>query len=699
MIRWIPYTFIRTAAFFIAGILLGIFLPDVAPYNYALTILLTLLVIYFASFVFLTRHKKSTYTAGLIALPAVFIAGYVHVLNQTETRDSTHFSALNEKINCYKVNIINYAEEKERTWRITAAVTELKTGTTWHKMAGKVVLYFPKDKFRRPFNYGDILLINGAPNPVQAPSNPGEFDYRRFLSFRNIFHQHFIRGDQVILIDHSPQNMLIAYALKARLWANSILHHYISGSHERAVASALILGVTDGLDDELLGAYAASGAMHVLAVSGLHISIIYLIILAVFKPVAKAKNGNWIIACLSLVLLWAYAFITGLSPSVLRAVTMFTFIAVAKATSRNTNIYNTLAASAFCLLLFDPFLIMSVGFQLSYLAVIGILYIHPLLSQLWEPESWAANEIWKITSVSIAAQVATFSLGLLYFHQFPNYFLLANLLVIPLSFAVLVLGIALIFFSIIPFVAAIVAMLLELSIKILNTAVLAIEWLPFSVIEDIYITPFQTFLLMAFVVAIILMLRYKSFKYFRIAFLLMILFTGAQWSQTELTCRPHQLIVYKVNGHTAIDISNSGHTYFFADTGLIKQQKKIRFHIKPNRMQMRASNVSAGEDSQLSRQIPGGTLIGWCGQTIVQITNDIFTPTKIERVAVVIVSNNAVKDLGRISETYKHAVVVFDSSNSFYYVSKLLKQGQLLGLKTHSVLHEGAFQFVNRDNS
>ena len=177
---------------------------------------------------------------------------------------------------------------------------------------------------------------------------------------------------------------------------------------------------------------------------------------------------------------------------------MFSFVALAIPAGRRTNIYNTLAASAFFILWYDPFLIMSVGFQLSYIAVLGIVYMQPALYNLWEPTNRLWDEVWKITCVSIAAQLATLPLGLLYFHQFPNYFLLSNLFVIPGSFVVLILGILILVVNVISPIASFLGMLLEWTIKALNVIVFTIEDFPFSLIENVYITTFQCWVLISY---------------------------------------------------------------------------------------------------------------------------------------------------------------------------------------------------------
>jgi competence protein ComEC len=269
-----------------------------------------LAVVYFALFLFRANFPKTYF--GLMGLPAVFLAGYLHVHFQKHTNQSDHLSFHRDSVQYYRAVITTFSQEKQKSWRTEALLTQVYSGGRWIPVKAKILFYFSKDGFENPFAYGDVLLIKGGPTVMTPPSNPGEFDYKRYLSFRNIYHQHFLKETDVRLIGHEPTSLFIKYALLSRNWCNGILQKYVTGERERAVASALVLGVTDGLDNELLNAYSATGAMHVLAVSGLHISILYMIIMWVLKPLLKLKSGPWLLALMSLILLWLYAFVTGL---------------------------------------------------------------------------------------------------------------------------------------------------------------------------------------------------------------------------------------------------------------------------------------------------------------------------------------------------------------------------------------------------
>lgn len=689
MIPWIPITFVRITSFFVAGILLGIYLPDILPIHLATLILLLATGSYSFVFILNRRLKRMVINPGYLGLPAIFLAGFVHVVNSTESRTENHIINLETPIQYYTVTLNRFTEEKEKSWKVEARINRVFTDQ-WENKDGKIVLYFSKKDFLNAPIYGDVFVIKGQPRVVDPPGNPGEFDYKRFLMFKNIYHQHYVRAKDALLTDNDPPNIIMAYAIAARVWANETLKKHISGEREQGVASALVLGVTDGLDNELLTAYAGTGAMHVLAVSGLHITIIYLIIAWFLKPFSKLKSGPWIIAICSLIILWGYAFITGLSPSVLRAVTMFSFLALSKPTNQSTNIYNTLAASAFCLLMFDPFLVMSVGFQLSYLAVAGIVYLHPKFYVLWEPDNRLLDEIWKITSVSIAAQIATLALGFLYFHQFPNYFLLSNLLVIPGSFVVLIGGLAILAFSFVQVVASVLGFLTMWMIKILNIVVFTVESFPFSLIEDIHISVFQCWMLIAVLISIILLFERKRFTYVLTTFSFVIIFGAGQWMHFQNEVNVRKISIYKVTGHSAIDFIDAGKTWFVTDSVLGKDLKKIGFHIKPNRVISGVRQVLESDQISFIREFQGGRLICWNNLLIAQITAKNFALPENLRIHWLIISNNSLKE---IPHQLKNSKIILDSSNSYYFADAFIQKTRTMNFDVYSILHQGSFEF------
>jgi competence protein ComEC len=693
MIRWIPYAFLRIVLFFIAGITLGIYFPDILDPQ-AGSLLFLAMVLSYAVIVLLYWKKRFLSTnlkllGGIVGLAAVFVSGFLQVLHKTGIRRNDHISHIESPIEFYKTIIAGNPVEKANSWKVQAIVSSVRTQGKWIDCKANILLYFSKDHFPS-FNYGDVLLVKGAPRRVPGPANPEEFDYRRFLSFKNIYHQQFVKTGDAVRIGYNPPSWLEHFALLSRTWADEALKKKISGQREKGLASALVLGVTDGLDDELLTAYKATGTMHVLSVSGLHVGIVYGLVLFLLRPLNKKKFGRWIVAALSIIILWAYAFVTGLSPSVLRAVTMFSFVALAIPAGRRTNIYNTLAASAFFILWYDPFLIMSVGFQLSYIAVLGIVYMQPALYNLWDPTNRLWDEVWKITCVSIAAQLATLPLGLLYFHQFPNYFLLSNLFVIPGSFVVLILGILILVMNVISPIASFLGMLLEWTIKALNVIVFAIEDFPFSLIENVYITPLQCWLLFSVLVGILTLLHIREFRTVILISCLGVAFSLTQWYHFQQNVNVQKFMVYNVAGHSAIDLIDRGNAYFIADTSLQKNVDRISFHITPHRIKagVRRTLPPAG----FQQQLPGCALMVWKGKSFLQIYDQKFAVPEGLSVDFLIVSNNAVNNFRELESRIHIGFLILDSSNSSYFATHFLDETKTLMTNIYSVLHKGAFE-------
>ena len=686
---WIPFAMVRIAAIFISGILICISFPGWISQNLATVFLTIFTLLYFLVQRVLGQSPSFKVISGTLGLVSILCAGYLNVLLKNESRQLDHIITVTEKIIAYQVKLITPAEEKEKSFKRIARVQSIQTESGWIPSSGKVNLYWPKTELVSNLDYGDVLLIKGQPRQLESAFNPYEFDFKHFLRYKNIYHQQFVRSGEWRLLKKSNDYGFLFYAHRARNWSVASIKRFVSSPREQAIVVALVLGVTDGLDNELQNAYAASGAMHVLAVSGLHVSIIYGILLLFLKPLGKSVAGRWCISIVSLLLLWSYAFITGLSPSVLRAVAMFSFVAIAKPVGRNTNIYNTLAASAFCLLLYDPYLIMSVGFQLSYLAVFGIVYMQRPLYQLWETKNAFVNWAWQLSCVSIAAQVATFALGFLYFHQFPIYFLLSNLFVIPGSFVVLVGGISLLIASPFAWIASWLGIALEWFVKMLNEGIFLVEDLPLSLINNIYISGVQCLLLFLIILGMLLLIRLRKFRFVLLTLFFTSLFSFLSWHHLVTDIDVPRWTVYRIQGHRVMEWTQNGSSLFLADSTLIQDKMKIKFHVNPSLLVHGIANFQSV--SSLSHQSNGMEFLRWNGNSFLFIKSKKFRlPDKID-VNYLIVSNNSLVSLKKIAGHVNYSSLILDSSNTNSYCERLEGEAAEMGKACFSVLKMGAF--------
>jgi competence protein ComEC len=684
---------VRIAAFLVAGILVAIYFPSAFGLQQAVILSHILVFVYFLITTFF-RGRKTGLASGLVGLFAISSLGVVLVLIRTGDGDRTLLQSGDEPTKAYLAIVRSSPESKAKSWKVEVEVAAIKS-TRWRQSKGRVLLYVSKGIGEVSWKYGDQLLLTGSPQALRPPANPGEFDFKRYLSFKNIYYQQFVLAEQVRWLAPADRKGFIYYSHQARAWAQSKLNQYVAGEQRQSIAAALVLGVTDGIDTDLLNAYAASGAMHVLAVSGLHVGIIYGILLVLLRPLNRFAWSRWAVAAISLICLWVFAFVTGLSPSVLRAVVMFSFVAIARPFGKRTNIYNTLAASAFVLLLYNPYLIMSVGFQLSYLAVLGIVYLQRPIYNLWEVENRLGDWIWQITCVSIAAQVATFSLGLLYFHQFPVYFLISNLFVIPLSTGVLVLGILVLAFSFISPLAIMLGKLLTGTIYLLNETVFITEKLPFSLISDIHITTLQCWLLMAFLLCLIFLFEFRSAQWLYASAVFVSVFCYAQWYHFFNRVNRSQFIVYSVSGHHAFEFIKNGQSYFKSDSALLEDNDRQRFHIRPNRLLNGVARVRGVESLPAAKWTKNMLMVEWQTKTIAHFSKKGHNIPLNFQVDYLIVSNNSLAFDKEWTGSKKIGKLIVDGSNSRTYINKMRKFANAANIPFYSVLDEGAFTLTN----
>ena len=351
----------------------------------------------------------------------------------------------------FLVEVESKPQDKERSIGLQAQVLgylDKSPEGNFKKAEAKLMVYLQKSVEARSLKFGDRIWLNTRLNELEPPGNPYEFDYKNYLNLKGIAWQAYADSSRWWISTSQIGFSLIRFSHQWQDFFLEKINQWRLRERETAVSKALLLGFREDIDQELMKAYSSAGAMHVLAVSGLHVGIIYLMLAkALFFLQGKAwRRGLKLL--LLIVFLWGYALLTGLSASVVRAATMFSFVAVGQLFNRHTSIYNTIVVSAFFLLLIKPTYLFEVGFQLSYAAVFGIVWLQPRMERLLPAlPTRLLRGLWAITTVSIAAQLATFPLGLYYFHQFPALFLISNILVIPLVSILMYYGIGLLVFT------------------------------------------------------------------------------------------------------------------------------------------------------------------------------------------------------------------------------------------------------------
>ncbi|GAA4090361.1 ComEC/Rec2 family competence protein [Mucilaginibacter panaciglaebae] len=435
------------------------------------------------------------------------------------------------------------------------------------------------DTTAQKLQYGDELLIPAKYNAVDPPFNPAEFNYKQYLANQNIYQQTYLYPGQYRVIAHGKGNPLIAYALKLRRHLVEKLKVNIHDTSAVNVASTLILGYKVDLSSDLLQAYSKTGTIHILSVSGGHVAVIYLLLNILLGFIGRYKHGKLIKAILTISLIWYYALLTGLSPAVCRAAVMISLIIIGKTYSRYINTLNILAVSAFFLLLYNPFYISDVGFQLSYLSVAGMIILQPMVYGLLGFKNRWADKLWAACSVSIAAQVITFPLAAFYFHQFPVYFLISNLFIILPAELILFTGIFYLALPQIVFVSASLGWILEKSILIMNKVLLVIEQAPFASINKIWFNTAEYILAYAIIICMAYYFFNRKMLLLRLALVLLFVLAISSSFKKFKSISSNSIVFLNLRKHSGIVFKQGDKAIILSD--LACTDKNYRYSIQP----------------------------------------------------------------------------------------------------------------------
>ena len=556
----------RVTLVFIVGIIFAYYFQPSPNLVFTSLFLATLLL---GGFYF-WRNKKPLLIRyfGFTVFGLAFIIGVSTQTIHNASNRQNHFSktqnvfeqrhtftvVLNEKL---KSNIFNQ--------RYVASVDQIDNT----KCSGKILLNIKKDSLHHPFIIGNRLQIQGDLHHNSRPKNPNQFDYGSYLRNKQIYGQLYADATD-IKVSTLVKKDIWYYAAQIRNTIIDNLRRDGFHSTELNVAVALILGQQQDIDPEIIQDYQYAGAVHILSVSGLHIGFILLFVTFLLKPFPNNRNGSLLKLFVILSSLWLFGILAGLSPSVVRSVTMFSFVAIGQHLRRSVNIYHTLLVSILLILLVQPAFLFDVGFQLSYLALFFILWFHPVLSKIWEPKNKISKYIWDILSVSFAAQIGTLPLSLYYFHQFPGLFFITNLIIIPLTGFIMGLGVFVMVLAIFNQCPFFLSKALEWSLLVVDKIIHTIASFEQFIIKDI---PFSLpFLLSSYALVFSLILWFKKPQFQRLAVVLVsiiVLQMAFLWNEWQVATQ-QEWVVFNIKKNTLIVERNGKDVTLYANDSLQK---------------------------------------------------------------------------------------------------------------------------------
>ncbi len=555
--------FLRIGLPLCAGIITGLYLkPDIL-----FLVIVILLLVCGLSFSLTFNRYQTDMIYGLTFSLAIYICGIL-----LYTNEKNRLLNLNPVPAQFFCTVSDYPEERENSYKLEIELEQMRANNHLTETHGSMILYVKKDSLLSSLIPGDKLIIKCIPQEIKNRGNPDEFDYRFFLETRGIRHFAFIQSTDIIRREEPVRRKLIHKALIVR---QKIINMYqergITGDR-LALVAAITVGQKNMLDPEKKQYFIKAGVMHIMAVSGLHAVILSFFI---FKMLFFLRGKlNLIRVSVTLLLLWSFAFITGLTPSVLRATLMFSFLQAGMLMKRPVNSINSVLASAFILILIRPSVIFDAGFLLSYSAVIFIISFYQDLYLKLQFKYWLPDKIWQIAAVTLVAQAGTLSLTIMLFNRFPTWFILSNTLIIPVSSLLIIIGCLVPLTFPIVFISQFLASILGLLTEFTETITQKAASLPWSTIENIGITSLESILLTASIYLLgLYFLRKQSLP--AIIPLIVILFFIIAGTFKNISNRTtNELIVYNTVGSTTIGIRSGNTVDIFSDTNIIKPEVK-----------------------------------------------------------------------------------------------------------------------------
>lgn len=636
-------------------------------------------------------HPRLNYTLGAALLLWVSAFGVWRVQAHYQVHQTDHFSQLSiyhpDSTLLWAGTVVDRSENTERArLRVRIhAVSSMSSSPV--ACSGQLLLYVPNDILVQQLIPGQRLQFPARADALSQPLNPDAFDFSAWQAQRNVFHQARIGARQWLAVKSPPS--LRRFAWKSRERLITILRTYMPvGTNELAVAFALILGKRDEISTEVLNAYSETGAVHVLSVSGLHLGFVAggLGWLLNFGPFRR-RSWRWGRLGIMLVGIWSFSLLTGMAPSVMRAATMFSFLLLGQAIGRRASVYNSLAASAFLLLVIDPFLLFDVGFQLSYLALLGIVFFQPKIYAWFFVPNKPLDYIWNLTSVSIAAQLTTFPISLYYFHQFPLYFMLTGMVVVVASSFILGLGILLFFTSIWPPLAHAIGWLLDKILWFNNAFIFQVQKLPGHLATGIWIDAAMLALLYLSLLSIAIYTTWQRPRWLMAGLgLLACMLTLNVTQQLDLR-QQRRWVVYHQYKATVIDAMYGTHRYTIST--LDETDPALGWGITPHRQRR-----SVRWQEQSGHWLVAGRIYGFDNHTLA-LVDDTFTPssppTTPMQVDAVVVTSSPRMSLATLQRYFRSNHWVFDGSNYPSKVRKWQAEADSLGIATHWTAEQGAF--------
>lgn len=664
----LKFPIIPITLFLVIGIVFGSYFK----FDFSVYIISTLITLSFFTFLhFLKKEANSIFLFGLITYIIAFQLGIILHYFHYEKNQKTHYTHLisNKEKVFLEGTIKNIAKPSKTKDKYIVEITNINNSN----VSGKTLIYIPKEsnlKLKPGLHFSVITELY----PIKDNFNPYQFNYAIYIEKQNIFHQIYASEKNLKISSQEKNFDYYLFEIREKL-INSFDQHYFD-QKTQGVINALLFGQRILLDPDTIQSYSNAGVIHILAISGLHVGIIYLILGLFFKPLNRIKNGKIINLTLVIGILWFFAFLSGLSPSVTRAVLMFSILAVGKHFNQQTKTINTIAVSALLLLCYNPNYVFDVGFQLSYTAVISIVLLNPYFNYFRFSKNKIINYSTDIILVSLAAQIGVLPLSIYYFNQFPVLFLAANIIVIPLTTIILFLGMITLFFNFISnTIASFFGIALSKVIELMNQYISWIAQFDSFVIKNISFSLLLCFTSYILISTLIYWTYHPSSKNFKYVLFAVI---------SLQTC--YIFTKYEENSSEELTVFGSKNSLI-----TIKQKNKIiAFTNNPEENSENITQYRRGTFTENVSILPLENVLLF-KNTKVLIVDSLATYKISQKPDVIILTQGTRVNLERLIELNQPKIIIADNSNSKYKIERWKATCIKEKIPFHSTYEKGVY--------
>ena len=673
---WETAPFFRILLPFAAGILCYYNGWVVMPGTLALAVICVAAVLFGALAITRRSDDVSTISRFVLLCIVLFSFGSGEAYYSDVHNNSQWFGHSVNKESSYLVRITDAPAEKESTWKVPVRmISSIKDGSV-NAACGDAFIYLYKDRFPMLLHRGDSILVPDKWQPVKNAGNPFEFDYAAYCKLNGIDYLQYCSVNDVRLYGVNDP-AAASFITRCHDYCMEQLDKYLPDSKTRGLVQAMLLGDEVNLDEDLRQSYADTGIIHIIAISGGNVAILFFVISALLWWL-RHKQHLWVKYLIALPLVWLYVLMAGAAPSAIRAAIMFSLLAFAVLFQKNNNSLNQLFATGFLLLCAQPAWLFSTGFQLSFVAVLSLILFYKRIFKWWSPVNKIGRELWSVVAASIAAEVLVAPLVIYYFHTFPLLFVIANAAAYLFMSIVLVLGIAIIVLGFIAPVAAFIGTCTIWFVTVFDNIVTHLQNFNPVSFHFLLLSGPQLFILYFIIggFALFLIQQHKGALFTGLAAscILMCLLCRAEW----VCLHQQRLVIYNTGKAGCAELIN-GRTYttLMADTAA---QKKTAYTTKPAHINWQAWRES---------KAPATEIISIHGKTVLLACCNIDTAARFH-VAYLFVNNEDVTDPLLLQKVFSPDLIIIGNNYGRKQKEQFVKACAVAAIPAHAIA-EGAF--------